>query len=127
MKAMVMASLALAASALAAHAQDAATGETSFRKCLPCHAVGEGATNKFGPQLNGLDGRRSGTAKDYNYSAANKDAGLTWNRENFLDYIKDPRAKIPGTRMIFAGIKNAKEAGDLWAYLAQFGPDGKTK
>jgi cytochrome c len=45
----------------------------------------------------------------------------------FLEYIKDPRAKIQGTKMIFPGIKNEKEAGDLWAYLASFGPDGKKK
>ena len=120
----VIASSAVASAVLA---QDAEAGKTSFNKCLACHAVGEGAKNKVGPVLNGIDGRKSGTAESYSYSDANKNSGITWNKEQFLDYIKDPRAKIPGTKMIFAGIKNEKEAGDLWAYLAQYDKDGKTK
>jgi cytochrome c len=113
--------------ASAALAQDVAAGKTSFNKCLACHAIGEGAKNKVGPELNGLNGRKSGTAADYSYSDANKNSGITWNEAEFKDYIKDPRAKIPGTKMIFAGIKNEKEVNDLWAYLAQYDTDGKTK
>ena len=79
------------------------------------------------PELNGLDGRHSGTAASYSYSDANKNSGITWNEAQFKDYIKDPKAKIPGTKMVFAGIKNEKEAGDLWAFLAQYDKDGKTK
>jgi cytochrome c len=94
---------------------------------LPCHSIGEGAKNKVGPQLNGIDGRHSGTAPDYNYSDANKNSGITWSKEQFLEYIKDPKAKIPGTKMTFAGIKNEKEANDLWAYLSSFDKDGKQK
>ena len=108
-------------------AQDAAAGKSSFNKCLACHAIGEGAKNKVGPELNGIDGRKSGTAEGYSYSEANKGSGITWSKEQFLEYIKDPKAKIPGTKMIFAGIKNEREANDLWAYLAQYDKDGKTK
>jgi cytochrome c len=115
------------AAASAALAQDVAAGKSSFNKCMACHAVGEGAKNKVGPELNGIDGRKSGTAEGYSYSDANKNSGITWNKEQFLDYIKDPKAKIPGTKMIFAGIKNEKEANDLWAFLSQFDKDGKTK
>jgi cytochrome c len=113
--------------ASAALAQDVAAGKASFNKCLACHAIGEGAKNKVGPELNGLNGRKSGTAPDYSYSDANKNSGITWNEAEFKDYIKDPRAKIPGTKMIFAGIKNEKEVNDLWAFLAQYDKDGKTK
>jgi cytochrome c len=120
----VVTSMAAASGALA---QDAAAGKTSFNKCMACHAIGEGAKNKVGPQLDGLDGRKSGTAPDYSYSDANKNSGITWNKEQFLDYIKDPKAKIPGTKMAFAGIKNEKEANDLWAYISQYDKDGKTK
>jgi cytochrome c len=127
MKSILMAAVALAAMAQAAQAQDVAAGEQSFKKCLPCHAIGEGAKTKVGPQLNGIDGRHSGTAEGYSYSDANKNSGITWNEAVFKEYIKDPRAKIPGTKMIFAGIKNEKETGDLWAYLKQFGPDGTKK
>jgi cytochrome c len=125
--AIAMAAVIFAGSALAARAQDVTAGENSFKKCLPCHAVGEGAKNKVGPELNGIDGRHSGSAPGYSYSPANKDSGITWKKDMFLEYIRDPRAKIPGTKMIFPGIKNEKEAGDLWAYLAQFDADGKKK
>jgi cytochrome c len=119
--------VASSAAGTAALAQDAAAGKTSFNKCMACHAIGEGAKNKVGPELNGLDGRKSGTAEGYSYSDANKNSGITWNKEQFLDYIKDPRVKIPGTKMIFPGIKNEKDADDLWAFLAQYDKDGKTK
>jgi cytochrome c len=120
----VIAASAIATSALA---QDAAAGKTSFNKCMACHRIGEGAKNLVGPELNGLDGRKSGTVEGYSYSDANKNSGITWNEAEFKDYIKDPRAKVPGTKMIFAGIKNEKEINDLWAYVSQFDKDGKTK
>jgi cytochrome c len=119
--------IASTAATSAAFAQDAAAGKSSFNKCLACHAIGEGARNKVGPELNGLDGRKSGTAPDYTYSDANKNSGITWNEAEFKDYIKDPKAKIPGTKMIFAGIKNEKEVNDLWAFVSQYDKDGKTK
>ncbi len=125
--ALAIVALALAAMAQAAQAQDVAAGEQSFKKCFPCHSIGEGAKNKVGPELNGLDGRKSGTAAAYSYSDANKNSGIVWSEATFKDYIKDPRAKIPGTKMIFPGIKNEKEVDSLWAYLKQFGPDGKMK
>jgi cytochrome c len=122
-----MAVIATMAATSAAPAQDVAAGKTSFNKCLACHAVGEGAKNKVGPALNGLEGRKSGTVEGYSYSEANKNSGITWSKDVFLEYIKDPKAKIPGTKMIFAGIKNEKEAGDLWAFIAQYDKDGKIK
>jgi cytochrome c len=120
----IIASSAIAPAALA---QDAAAGKASFNKCMACHSIGEDAKNKVGPELNGLDGRKSGTAPDYNYSEANKNSGITWNEANFKEYIKDPKAKVPGTKMFFAGIKNEKEINDLWAYVSQFDKDGKIK
>ncbi|MGC2084511.1 MAG: cytochrome c-550 CycA [Bradyrhizobium sp.] len=119
----------IAASSLAsaAQAQDAAAGKTSFNKCLPCHSIGPGAKNKVGPELNGLDGRKSGTAPDYNYTDANKNSGITWNEAQFKEYIKDPKAKIPGTKMTFAGIKSENEINNLWAYVSSFDKDGNPK
>ena len=110
-----------------ASAQDVAAGKKSFVKCSPCHAIGPGAQNKIGPIQNGLDGRKSGTIPGYNYSDANKNSGIVWNEATFKEYIADPRAKIPGTKMVFLGIKNPQEAADLWAYLKQFDADGNIK
>ena len=127
MKACLTAAIALLASSGLCRAQDVAAGEVQFRKCAPCHDVGEKAKNKIGPELNRLDGRKSGTVAAYNYSDANKNSGITWGKEVFLEYIKDPKAKIPGTKMVFAGIKNENEANNLWAYVSSFDKDGKTK
>ena len=132
MKKLILSALVVIASSAVASAAfaddiDLAAGKSSFNKCLACHAIGEGAKNKVGPQLNGLDGRKSGTAPDYNYSDANKNSGITWNEASFKEYIKDPKAKIPGTKMSFAGIKSENEINDLWAFIAQYDKDGKTK
>jgi cytochrome c len=123
----VLVAAVLTVSSGSAFAQDVGAGEQSFRKCLPCHAVGEDAKNKVGPVLNGLEGRKSGSIDGYNYTDANKNSGITWDEASFKDYITDPRAKIPGTKMVFAGIKNDKEKGDLWAFLNQYKPDGSKK
>jgi len=108
-------------------AQDVQKGENSFKKCLVCHAIGPDAKNKIGPELNGLDGRKAGTVPNYSYSDANKNSGITWDEATFKEYIKDPRAKIPGTKMTFPGIKNEQEINDLWAYLKQFDASGNVK
>jgi len=110
-----------------AMAQDVDAGERSFRKCTPCHSIGPDAQNKLGPILNGLDGRKSGTIENYSYTEANKNSGIVWDDKTFNEYITDPRAKIPNTKMIFPGIKNEKERGDLWAYVRQFEKDGTVK
>jgi cytochrome c len=119
--------IASSAAATAALAQDATAGKASFNKCMACHSIGEGAKNKVGPELNGLDGRKSGTVDGYNYSDANKNSGITWGEAQFKEYIKDPKAKVPGTKMSFSGIKNEKEINDLWAFVSQYDKDGKTK
>ena len=127
MKKLIAVIALIAASTGPSLAQDVEKGANVFKQCFVCHSIGEGAKNKVGPELNGLDGRHSGSAAGYNYSDANKNSGIVWNETTFKEYIKDPRAKIPGTKMIFPGIKNEKEVDNLWAYLKQFGPDGKKK
>ena len=127
MKKLWMAAAMLAASTNLSLAQDLGAGATSFKKCQPCHDVGPTAKNKVGPVLNGLDNRKSGSIPGFNYTDANKNSGITWSEASFLDYIKDPKAKIPNTKMVFAGIKNESEAKSLWAFLKQYDSDGKTK
>jgi cytochrome c len=127
MRRALVAAIGLVISTGAALAQDAAAGETSFRKCAPCHSIGPDAANKVGPELNGLDGRTAGTVAGFNYSDANKGSGITWGEAVFKEYVKDPRAKVPGTKMVFAGIKSQTELDNLWAYVSQFDKDGGKK
>jgi cytochrome c len=103
-----------------ASAQDAAAGEKVFAVCKACHQVGDNAKNVVGPVLNGLIGRKAGSVEGYSYSEPNKKSGITWDEATFTEYIKDPKAKIPGTKMIFAGIKDEKKIKDLIAYLHTF-------
>ncbi len=127
MRGFVIVALLAVAGSGEVRAQDAAAGEKVFGVCKACHQVGETAKNNVGPQLNGLFGRKSGTIAGYNYTAANKDSGLTWDEATFREYIKDPKAKIPGTKMIYAGLKDEQRTNDLIAYLKQFDAEGKKK
>ncbi len=108
-----------------AQAQDAAAGEKVFAQCRACHQMGENAKNAVGPHLNGLFGRRAGSVEGYNYSPANKNSGITWDEAVFREYIQNPRAKIPGTKMVYAGLKDEQRINDLIAYLKQFDTTGK--
>jgi cytochrome c len=108
-----------------AQAQDAAAGEKVFAQCRACHQVGPTAKNAVGPVLNGLFGRHSGSVEGYSYSPANKNSGITWDEATFREYIKDPKAKIPGTKMIYAGLKDEQKVNDLVAYLKQFDAQGQ--
>ena len=118
----------LALSSVAARAYgDPAAGKQVFKKCHACHNVGEGAHNAVGPVLNGIVGRKAGTYADYNYSDANKNSGLTWDVATLQKYLKNPQSVVPGTKMAFPGLPEEKDEDNVIAYLATFGPDGKTK
>jgi cytochrome c len=121
----LVAGAALLASVGAAVAQDAAAGEKVFAKCKICHQIGEGAKNMVGPVLNGVVGRPAGSYEGYHYSDANKNSGITWDEANLKEYLKDPKAKVPGTKMVFPGLKSDDDITNVLAYLKQFGPDGK--
>jgi cytochrome c len=118
--------LAPAAGALAAG--DAAEGEKIFTtKCKVCHQIGEGAKNFVGPELNGIIGRKTGSAPDFNYSEANKSSGITWDEASLNEFLTNPKAKIPGTKMIFAGLPKESDRENVIAYLSQFDASGKKK
>lgn len=108
-----------------AAAEDAAAGERVFLKCRACHQIGEGAHNSVGPVLNGVVGRKAGTYPGYSYSEANKNSGLVWDEATLKEYLKNPQAKVPGTKMTFPGLSRQKDIDDVIAYLKTFGPDGK--
>jgi cytochrome c len=110
-----------------ASAQDAEAGKKVFTKCAPCHAIGPGAKNKVGPELNGLVGRKAGSVEGFNYSPAMKNSGIVWDDASFHEYIADPKKKVPGNKMLFPGVKDETERADLVAYLESFAADGSSK
>ena len=123
MKSAFMGLAALAAvgfSAQAALAQDAAAGEKVFLKCKVCHQIGENAKNSVGPVLTGVVGRPAGTYPGYTYSDANKNSGLTWDEATLTVYLKNPKAKVPGTKMTFPGLPSDDDIANVIAYLKTF-------
>ncbi len=102
---------------------DAAAGATVFKKCAACHAVGEGAKNKVGPELNLLIGRVAGTAPDFKYSKAMIDAGaggLVWSAETLHEFLTKPKDFVKGTKMSFPGLKEQADIDNVVAYLTTF-------
>jgi cytochrome c len=116
---LLLAPLPLLAAAPAVRAQDAGQGELVFkRNCAICHTV-EAGKNKIGPSLAGVVGRKAGSAPGYSYSDANKNSGITWTEAELDKYLTDPKAVVPGTKMLFAGLKNPEDRKNIIAYLNQ--------
>jgi len=95
---------------------DADAGKTAFKKCALCHTT-EAGKNKIGPSLFGIVGRKSATVENFNYSEAMKKFDHTWDEGTLDEYLADPRGTVPGTKMIFPGIKEKTERDDVIAYL----------
>ena len=110
----IVASLAFATST--AMAADVEAGKVAFKKCALCHTT-EAGKNKIGPSLFGVVGRKAGSLDNFSYSEAMKNFDHTWDAETLDTYLADPRAMVPGTKMIFPGIKDKTEREDVIAYL----------
>jgi len=124
MRLAVFLTLLLAAVCGPARAQDAAAGEKAFVVCRACHQIGPTAKNGVGPSLNGVVNRPAGTYPGFNYSAANKNSHLTWDEATLEKYLPNPQAFVPGTKMIFAGLKDPQKVKDVIAFLKQYQADG---
>ena len=96
---------------------NAADGAKIFKKCAACHSVAQGGGNKIGPALWGVIGRKAGDVTDYKYSKAMVAYGKTWSFEEMNGFLIKPKEWIKGTKMSFAGLKNAKERAAVILYM----------
>ncbi len=110
--------------AAGAQAADVQAGEIVFNKCRQCHRIGPGATNFYGPSLNGLIDRKAGTFPGYNYSEANKHSGIVWTKAALESYLRQPQHDVPATYMTFKGLDNQADIDNVIAYIAQFQSSG---
>ena len=120
---LVLTALGIAALSAASHAQDAAEGAKVFQKCMACHTAAD-ATNKIGPSLKGVVGRKAASVEGFKYSPAmlaKGAAGVVWDEATLTAYLPDPKAFVPGTKMTFPGLKNPQDVANVIAYLKTTG------
>jgi cytochrome c len=116
MAALTAAAMLLAAAGAARAQGDAARGEKLFEQCHACHSIERGG-NEVGPTLFGVFERKAGELDDFRYSPALKRSGLAWTAQTLDEFVADPQKKVPGNRMPYAGMPDARERADLIAYL----------
>jgi cytochrome c len=102
------------------HSDKPVDGAAVFRQCASCHQTGANAHGGFGPQLNGLFGRRAGATADFTYSPAMKASGIVWDEASLARFLRDPDKTVPGNRMRFWGIGDEREMKALLAHLRSF-------
>ena len=102
---------------------DAVAGKRTFIQCQACHSMKEGE-NRVGPSLFGIVGAKAAHLPDFKYSDANRNSGIVWSEEKLFDYLKNPRAMVPGTTMAFAGISDPQKRADVVAFLKANGNVG---
>ena len=116
--------MAVGLMSVTASAQDLDAGKKVFNKCKACHAVGEGAKNKVGPQLNGIVGAEAAKVEGFKYSKAMIESGVVWDEATLSEYLVKPRDLVKGTKMAFAGLKKEEDIANVIAYLNSYAADG---
>jgi cytochrome c len=110
----------VAASQAFAQAGDAGRGQRLYnQQCRACHTLEQGGASPAGPNLHGLFGRKAGTVSGYEFSDAMKKSGIVWDDTTLADYTRDPKGKVPDTKMVYGGMKQPGQLADLLAYLKQ--------
>ena len=117
--AMAVLAVSMASQALAEDG-DAARGQHLFnQQCRTCHSLEKAGSTIAGPTLHGLFGSKAGTAAGYAFSEAMIHSGIIWDDATVADYLRDPKAKVPTTKMAYGGIRQAAQLADIVAYLKQ--------
>jgi cytochrome c len=103
-------------------AADPQQGHVVFARCQICHSAAPGGADMIGPNLSGVIGRKAGSRPGFSYSDGMKAAGFVWTPQRIDTWLTNPRAMVPGTKMSFAGLSDAKDRADVIAYLATQAP-----
>ncbi len=111
-----------AATAGGAIVGDAEAGKRIYIYCQSCHTINEGGPNKVGPNLYGVAGNAAALKDGFSYSEPLSTAGIIWDADNLDAWIQSPSSLVPGTTMLFAGIKDPQQRADLVAYMQQAAP-----
>lgn len=115
---------------VAVWASDPANGQQAFKVCTACHMIGPNAKNRIGPPLNGITGRKWGTAPGFAYSenlSAGAADGKMWDDATLNNYLEDPKRLAPQGKMAFGGVKDETKRADIIAYLKQFDEAGNKR
>ncbi|MBN9514979.1 MAG: cytochrome c family protein [Alphaproteobacteria bacterium] len=116
----VAVSVGMAALPAWAQSGEASRGQRVFnQQCRACHTLDKGGAQTAGPNLHGVFGRKAGTGEGYAFSDAMKNSGIVWDDATLTEYNRDPKGKVPGTKMVFNGVKQAGQLADLVAYLKE--------
>jgi len=108
----------LAAGNASAQSGNEARGERLFnQQCKACHTLDKGGASTVGPNLHGLIGRKAGSTEGFSSSDAMKASGIVWDDKTLAEYLKDPKGRVPGTKMVYVGLKQEAQQADLIAFL----------
>ena len=110
--------LTLAATAALAQSGDATRGERLFnQQCKTCHTVEKGGRNGIGPNLFGIFGQKAAAVEGFSFSEAMQKSGIVWDDKAMAEYLKDPKARVPDGKMVYAGLKQQAQLDDMIVYL----------
>lgn len=108
----------LVAGSASAQSGNEARGERLFnQQCKACHTLDKDGARSVGPNLHGLIGRKAGSTEGFSSSDAMKASGIVWDDKTLAEYLKDPKGRVPGTKMVYAGLKQEAQQADLVAFL----------
>ena len=108
----------LVAGSASAQSGNEARGERLFnQQCKACHTLDKDGARTVGPNLHGLIGRKAGSTEGFSSSDAMKASGIVWDDKTLVDYLKDPKGRVPGTKMVYIGLKQEAQQADMVAYL----------
>jgi len=102
-------------------------GQLFYMQCKTCHDLEAGLPHRVGPNLNGVLGRKAGSAAGFKYSDVLAKSGVVWDRETLDAWIRQPAALVPGNAMAYPGFASDADRAAVIAWMLANGADGAAK